>query len=176
MNNPILESFKRSVSMWTEQLANDQTAPNMTTERLLGSNGSLIYAQREYIAALESILEVFIDTPPAAPVESVAIVWPKGEPVGYISQQHAAMLMLRDLLPLLEAAVAWNKDNGDRYIYLSEQLETEVAKLLEDTEPAPVAEPQSIQWPEYPKRCNCPDGFHGDDGQWLCWECGGGRF
>jgi len=57
---------------------------------------------------------------------------------GYNSQQHPAMLMLRDLLPLLDAAVKIELNDGKlpefTWYGIVQDYENEVAKLLEETE------------------------------------------
>jgi len=53
----------------------------------------------------------------------------------YNAQQHTAMLMLRDLLPLLDATIAWgDMDDGANAFDICKRLMNETRKLREESE------------------------------------------
>lgn len=96
----------------------------------------------------------------------------------YNPYKESTMCLLRDLIPLLDAAVAWN-DIEANYVQVK-TLMFHVEKLLEDTDKLadvtvpPAQEAEAI--PAYHSDllvCHCKK-FEGEG--WECLRCGGGRF
>lgn len=85
-------------------------------------------AVKEHFAERSGSYETYVENG-----EYVEVYIPAPNP-----HENIAMCILRDLLPLLEASVIWhtqdNDSSFDESVMVCNNLETEVAKLLEEVE------------------------------------------